>query len=145
MSITAYNIRIILCHLIVIIGTLWLTLPVIRTRKKKAWKIVFAALTAVILIAVLFSLFGSLSDRDRVSATGKIIDITHNGSLFGALDTYDIRVEHPDGTTKWYHTSIFSSSSFKKSVAKLNIGDTVELYTNNFFDIFYRYHCSPGT
>lgn len=139
MNIVEYNIRIVIFHLIIITGTLWILLGGIHALKNKPLKIALIVLTMIVIIAFVFSLFGSLSYRDKISASGKIIDVTHTGSIAGILDTFAIRVEHSDGTTKWYHTSIFSSSSFKKSIDQLKIDDVVDLYINNFFNLFYKY------
>lgn len=93
----------------------------------------------IVLLALIFSLFSNLSYHDSVSDYGRVIDIAYTGSFAGILDSYSVRIEKSNGTATWYHVSIFSSSSFKDSVQLLEIGDNVELYANNFLDLFYRY------
>ena len=139
MSITEYNIRIIIFHVLIILGALWILLEGIQAAKIKVLKIILIAITVIVLLALIFSLFANLSYRDSVSDYGKIVDISHTGSFAGILDSYSVRIEKTDGTATWYHVSIFSSSSFKNSVEQLEIGDNIELYANNFFDLFYRY------
>ena len=139
MSITEYNIRILIFHVLVILGTLWILLEGIQAAKIKALKIALIAVTVIVLLTLIFSLFANLSYRDSVSDYGKIVDISHTGSFAGILDSYSVRIEKSDGTATWYHVSIFSSSSFKDSVQQLKIGDNIELYANNFFNLLYRY------
>ena len=139
MSITEYNIRILISHLVILSGTLWIFLEWIHLVKRKTPKIMLMLLSIMILLSFLFSLFANLSYHDKVSISGKIIDISHTGSIAGLFDSYAVRIEDSYGITKWYHTSIFSSSSFKNSVRQLEIGETVNLYANNFFDLFYKY------
>lgn len=139
MSITEYNIRILIFHVLVILGALWILVEGIQVAKLKGLKIALIVVTVIVLLALIFSLFANLSYRDSVSDYGKIIDISHTGSFAGILDSYSVRIENPDGTATWYHVSIFSSSSFKNSVQQLEIGDNVQLYANNFFNLFYRY------
>ena len=139
MSIAEYNIRIIIFHVLIILGALWILLEGIQSAKKQTLKIVLIVITVIVLLALIFSLFANLSYRDSVSAYGRIVDISHTGSFAGILDSYSVRIEKTDGTATWYHVSIFSSSSFKNSVEQLEIGDNVELYANNFFNLFYRY------
>lgn len=139
MSIAEYNIRIIFFHILVILGALWILLEGIQSAKIKTLKIVLIVITVIVLLALIFSLFTNLSYRDSVSDYGKIVDISHTGSFAGILDSYSVRIENTDGTATWYHVSIFSSSSFKDSVQQLKIGDNIELYASNFFNLFYRY------
>lgn len=139
MSIAEYNIRIIIFHVLAIIGALWILLEGIQAAKNKTLKIVLIVITVIVLSALIFSLFAELSYRDGVSDYGKIVDTSYTGSFAGLLDSYSVRIEKTDGTATWYHTSMFSSSSFKNSVEQLEIGDTIELYSNNFFNLFYRY------
>lgn len=139
MSITEYNIRILIFHVLVILGALWILLEGIQATKLKGLKIVLIVVTVIVLLALIFSLFANLSYRDSVSDYGKIVDISHTGSFAGILDSYSVRIEKADGSAIWYHVSLFSSSSFKESVQQLEIGDNVELYSNNFFNLFYRY------
>ena len=139
MSITEYNTRILFFHVLVILGALWILLGRIQAAKIKALKTTLIVATVIILLALVFSLFANLSYRDSVSDCGRIVDISHTGSFAGVLDSYSIRIEKSDGTATWYHVSIFSSSSFKNSVKQLKISDNVELYANNFFNLFYRY------
>lgn len=140
MSITEYNIRILIFHVLVIGGALWILLEGMQAAKIKALKIALIVVTVIVFLALIFSLFANLSYRDSVSDYGKIVDISHTGSFAGILDSYSVRIEKSDGTATWYHVSIFSSSSFKDSVQQLEIGDNVELYANNFFNLFYRYN-----
>ena len=139
MSIAEYNIRIIIFHVLIILGALWILLEGIQAAKIKVLKIILIVITVTVLLALIFSLFANLSYRDSVSDYGKIVDISHTGSFAGILDSYSVRIEKTDGTATWYHVSIFSSSSFKNSVEQLKIGDNIELYANNFFNLFYKY------
>lgn len=139
MSITEYNIRILIFHVLVILGASWILLEGIQAAKVKALKVVLIIVTVIVLLAFIFSLFANLSYHDGVSGYGEIVDISYTGSLAGTLDSYSVRIEKSDGTATWYHVSIFSSSSFKNSVQQLEIGDNIELYANNFFNVFYRY------
>ena len=139
MSIAEYNIRIIIFHVLVILGALWILLEGIQAAKIKTLKNILIVITVIVLLALIFSLFANLSYRGSVSDYGKIVDISHTGSFAGILDSYSVRIEKTDGTATWYHVSIFSSSSFKDSVQQLEIGDNIELYANNFFNLFYRY------
>lgn len=139
MSIAEYNIRIIIFHVLIILGALWILLEGIQAAKIKVLKIILIVITVTVLLALIFSLFANLSYRDSVSDYGKIVDISHTGSFAGILDSYSVRIEKTDGTATWYHVSIFSSSSFKISVEQLEIGDNIELYANNFFNLFYKY------
>ena len=139
MSIIEYNIRILVFHFAIILGALWILFDGIHNAKIKSLRIALIVLTIIIFFTLIFSLFASLSYNDTVSTSGKIIDVSHTGSFAGIMDSYSIRVEHYDGTANWYHTSIFSSSSFKKSVQQLKVGDIVDLYTNNFFNLFYKF------
>lgn len=139
MSIAEYNIRIIIFHVLVILGALWILWEGIQAAKIETLKIVLIVITVIVLLALIFSLFASVSYRDSASDYGKIVDISHTGSFAGILDSYSVRIEKTDGTANWYHVSIFSSSSFKDSVQQLEIGDNIELYANNFFNLFYRY------
>ena len=139
MSIAEYNIRIIIFHVLIILGALWILLEGIQAAKIKVLKIILIVITVTVLLALIFSLFANLSYRDSVSDYGKIVDISHTGSFAGILDSYSVRIEKTDGTATWYHVSIFSSSSFKNSVEQLEIGDNIELYANNFFNLFYKY------
>ena len=139
MSITEYNFRILFFHILVILGTSWILIEVVQSAKNKALKTVLIVVTVIVLLALIFSLFADLSYHDSVSDYGRVVDISHTGSFAGILDSYSVRIEKSNGTKTWYHVSIFSSSSFKDSVQLLEIGDNVELYANNFFDLFYRY------
>ena len=139
MSIAEYNNRIIIFHVLIILGALWILLEGIQAAKIKVLKIILIVITVIVLHALIFSLFANLSYRDSVSDYGKIVDISHTGSFAGILDSYSVRIEKTDGTATWYHVSIFSSSSFKNSVEQLEIGDNIELYANNFFNLFYKY------
>ena len=118
MSITEYNFRIIFFHILVILGASWILIEGVRSAKNKALKTVLIVVTVIVLLALIFSLFGDLSYHDSVSDYGRVVDISHTGSFAGLLDSY---------------------SSFKDSVQSLEIGDNIELYANNFFDLFYRY------
>lgn len=144
MSIAEYNIRILISHVLVIAGALWILREWIQAAKVKARKIARIVVTVMILLAFVFSLFACLSYRDCVSDYGKIVDTSYNGSYAGILDSYSVRIEKPDGTATWYNISIFSSSSFKDSVQQLEIGDYIEVYANNFFNVFYRYEKIDG-
>ena len=139
MSIAEYNIRIIIFHVLVILGALWILWEGIQAAKIETLKIVLIVITVIVLLVLIFSLFASVSYRDSASDYGKIVDISHTGSFAGILDYFSVRIEKTDGTAIWYHVSIFSSSSFKDSVQQLEIGDNIELYANNFFNLFYRY------
>ena len=139
MNIAEYNIRIIIFHVLIILGALWILLEGIQAAKIKVLKIILIVITVIVLLALIFSLFTNLSYRDSVSDYGKIVDISHTGSFAGILDSYSVRIEKTDGTATWYHVSIFSSSSFKNSIEQLEIGDNIELYANNFFNLFYKY------
>lgn len=139
MSITEYNIRILIFHIVVVLGSLWILLEGIQVAKSKAIKITLIMVTLVVIFALIFSLFANLSYHNGISVSGKIIDVSHTGSFAGILDSFSIRVETFDGSATWYHTSIFSSYSFKNSVQQLKIGDNVNLYANNFLNLFYRY------
>ena len=139
MSIVEYNIRTIIFHIVIILGALWILMDGILATKTKALKITLIIVTLIILFTLIFSLFAQMSYHDNVSVSGKIIDVSHTGSFAGLLDSFSIRVEASDDSIAWYSTSIFSSSSFKKSVQQLEIGDNVNLYTNNFFNLFYKY------
>lgn len=138
MSIAEYNTRIIIFHVLIILGALWILLEGIQSAKNKTLRIVLIVITVIVLLTLIFSMFSNLSYRDSVSDYGKIVDISHTGSFTGTLDSYFVRIEKADGIATWYHVSIFSSS-FKNSVEQLEIGDNIELYANNFFNLFYRY------
>ena len=140
MSIIEYNFRILFFHILLILGASWILIEGVKSAKHKALKTVLFVVTVIVLLALIFSLFASLSYRDGVSDYGRVIDISHTSSFAGGiLDSYSVRIEKSDGTATWYHVSIFSSSSFKDSVESLEIGDNVELYANNFLDVLYRY------
>lgn len=139
MGIAEYNIRILVFHLMIIAGALWILLEGIQATRVKKLKIILIVLSIIVILALVFSLFANLTYHDKVSVSGKIIDISHTGSFAGALDSFSIRVEKADGTATWYHTSIFASSSFKASVRQLKMGDNINLFANNFFNIFYEY------
>ena len=67
MSITEYNIRILIFHVLVIFGASWILLEGIQAAKVKALKIVLIIVTVIVLLAFIFSLFANLSYRDGVS------------------------------------------------------------------------------
>lgn len=139
MDIAEYNIRTLVFHLVILWGAVWILLDGIHAVKNKPLKIILIVITIIALLSLIFSLFASFSYRDDISASGRIVEVSHTGSLAGILDSFAIRVEQYDGTLIWYHTSIFSSSSFKELVQQLEVGDCVQLYSNNFLDLFYRY------
>lgn len=120
MSIAEYNTRIIIFHVLIILGALWILLEGIQSAKNKTLRIVLIVITVIVLLTLIFSMFSNLSYRDSVSDYGKIVDISHTGSFTGTLDSYFVRIEKADGIATWYHVSIFSSS-FKNSVEQLEI------------------------
>lgn len=79
----------------------------------------------VLLLALICSLFASISYNSDAFTAATIVEITHTGCYAGLLDSFSIRIEQVDGQMIWYHISIFSSSSFKKSISTLEIGDKV--------------------
>ena len=139
MSVLEYNIRMLISHLVIILGGVWLVVGAIKNAKIGFLRNALSVVAFVLLLALVFSLLASISFDKNVFVTGTIVDIVQNGSWAGALDSFSIRIEQTDGQTIWYHTSIFSSSSFEKSIHELSIGDEVKIYTGNYFDQFYRF------
>lgn len=134
-----YNIRTLIFHILIISGGVWLFYGSIKSAKSNFLRNASSVIAFVLLLALVFSLFASISFDKNVFVTGIVLDITQNGSWAGAMDSFSIRIEQPDGQTIWYHTSIFSSSSFKKSIQELRVGDEVIIYTGNYFNQFYRF------
>lgn len=139
MGITEYNIRILICHMIVIFGAAWVLIDGIFAAKKKEIQVILVVITILVLSAMIFSLFASMSYNDDMSTSGEIVDTMQTGSIGGLLDTFSIRIEDSEGNTTWYHTSLFASSDFKKSVSQLEKGETIRVYANNFLNAFYRF------
>ncbi len=139
MTASEYNIRTIICYLIVILGAFWIFFGFIKEANAKPLKVLLVVISIILILTLICSLFASLSYKNDTFATGTIVDITQTGSLAGLLDSFSIRIEQADGQTLWYHTSIFSSSSFKKSILQLEIGDKVQLYESNYFNLIYKY------
>ena len=139
MNIAEYNIRIIIFHLAIIIGGLWLLTGFINTTKIRYLKVSLFIIAVVVIFAIIFSLFASLSYSSENFTTGVVVDCTHTGSFAGLMDSYAFRIEQSDGTNAWYHSSIFASSSFKKSIQGIEIGNNVKIYSGNFFNVFYKF------
>lgn len=139
MGFLEYNLRIVVFHIVTIVGAAWILMDGIRTAKAQSIKTVLIVLAAAILLAFVFSMFASLSYRDHVKISGEIVDISHTGSWAGIFDSFSVRIRQSDGTLMWYHTSLFSSRSFKESVGYLEVGDYIEIFTGNFLNLFYRY------
>lgn len=139
MTLLEYNLRTIICYLIVILGASWILIGFYRETNSKTLKILLVIISIILLLTLICSLFASISYNSDSFNTGTIVEISYTGSYAGLLDSYSMRIEQADGQMLWYNISIFSSSSFKESISTLKIGDKVRLYESSYFDFIYKY------
>ncbi len=125
-------------HIVVIVGVIWIFRDWIRSIEKRILKIILSVFSVLLIAAFSFSMFGSLAYSGNITETGEIIDVDSLGSLGGMLDTYSLQIKKADGSFAHYDTSIFSSRSLKKKIESLQVGDKVQIYSNNYRDIFYK-------
>lgn len=139
MSILEYNLRIIIFHLIVITGAIWIFVDWINDANTKLLRTTLIVLVVLVLCVFVFSMFASIAYRNNITITGTIVDITHTGSLVGLMDSYSVCIKESNGNVVWYNSSIFSSNQFKKSIQKLIVGTEINLYSNNFLNSVYKF------
>lgn len=139
MSILEYNLRIIIFHLIVIAGAIWIFVDWINDANTKLLRTTLIVLIILLVCIFIFSLLASIAYRNNITTTGTIVDITHTGSLAGLMDSYSVCIKESNGNVVWYNSSIFSSNQFKKTIENLNIGTEINLYANNFLNFFYKF------
>ena len=138
MSLLEHNIRTAIFYGLLFVGAVWVGFDT-RKEKSKFSKITILVFVVLGAIACVSLLIGTVSISDKVTDRGKIIDVSVNGSMGGYTDTYDVKIERSDGTTESYSTAIYTPHYLKDDVEKLKIGDVVEIYSNNFWNIFYRF------
>lgn len=107
MSIIEYNLRIIICIGVLLIGLGWIVKGSIAA-KDKTHRIV-GIICAVLIPVFVFTLFAFVSYNDKPVADGTVDEVAVLGSLGGLLDTYDVSITQDNGEkNRVSHFFVFS-------------------------------------
>lgn len=130
-----YNVRLIILGLIGIVGIIAVASVIIREGRVNGWFpkhfLRFQNITKIAggLIAIAFLVYTvcGVAYKDTTVSNLKIMDIVHNGSLAGAMDTYTLYLEQKNQEELVVQTMLFSAKKLNISLEQLEIGDTITI------------------
>ncbi len=128
MSITEYNIRLIILFAVVIIGTPLLPYfeiykPFTDFFKRKKRFVVLIVVTVLIVSLFVFWFVNALAVKEEILVDAKVVNTERHGSFGGLHDTYHITVTS-GGKEYEISTPFFGSSELREKAKKLKTGES---------------------
>lgn len=130
-----YNVRLIILGLIAIVGIIAVSSVIIREGRVNEWFpkhfLRFQNITKIaggfIAIAFLIYTICGIAYKETTVSDLEIMDIVHNGSLAGAMDTYTLYLEQESEEELVVQTMLFSAKKLNISLEQLKKGDVITI------------------
>lgn len=137
MTMLAHNIKIIICHTLILGGGLCFFLDFLKTLKRSKFKIIGTVIGTVFISVILMSMFLSIVYKEFES-TGVVTDIVTTGSWTGLMDIYTVDIKLISGKDIRVSTSLFSPRKLKDALKNVNVGDEIFFSYGGYFDVIYN-------
>ena len=146
MSITEYNIRLIILSAVVIVGTPLLSYfeiykPFTDFFKRKKRYVILIIVTVLIVSLFVFYFVNAFAVKEEILVDANVTKTERFGSFGGFCDTYHITLTS-GGKEYEISTPFFGSSELRKKVKKLKAGDCADFMIVS--DIDYVYGIEPA-